>query len=168
MLGGSPLHLWENQMHLLKRRWENSLLTSQILSPQVGHARGETHRTAPLEPPAFDSCCFIQVPKQLWRLLKNLSQIQSAARGCRTHGARFCACLVPGPYPRTRRQGVLGPCGTAPWGNRVERGKGEGCCPAIRARWLPFCWSTRAPASQPWVRELLISVISWFLISSKC
>ena len=72
------------------------------------------------------------------------------------------------PPPPPPRQGVLGPCGTAPWGNRVERGKGEGCRLAIRARRLPFCRSTRAPASQPWVRELLISVISWFLISSEC
>ena len=38
---------------------------------------GERRRAAQLGPAAFGSCHFIRVPKQLWQLLRNLSQLRA-------------------------------------------------------------------------------------------
>ena len=118
-------------------------------------------RAAQLGPAAFGSCHFIRIPRQLWLLLRNLSQIQSRAAAAgptepcsvrASHLAPAKVCRVPAP------QLCEGP----------EFREGRGCCLAIRAQRLPLCWSTRALASQPWVRELAVSVMSRCLIFSEC
>lgn len=83
-----------------------SLRTSQIFSSQIRYVQSEAHGGAQLELATFGSCYFVQVPKQLWQLLRNLSQSQSVAGSCRTSWEPLSACLIPAPSPQD--QGVLG------------------------------------------------------------
>lgn len=96
------------------------------------------HRLALPEPAALGSCCCIQVPKQLWQLLRNLSQMQSveAAAGPAEHCSVRASSLAP-PRCTGLREGT-------DWGREGR----EDPYLAIRAGRLPLCPSTRALASQ--------------------
>ena len=130
-----------------------SLRTSQIFSSQIRYAHSETHRTAQPEPAAFGSCYFIQVPKQLWQLLRNLSQIRTVQQLQDLLRAAKC---TPHPCPPLRCPGSLqsGFMREQSWGREGRRLLSSHQC--VEAASLRIHEST---ASQPWITKLAVIVL---------